>query len=99
MGQTWTSRLTREEEFDTWLHGSIDEALSVAKEYPSEQLPNSYRWGKHCFEGESLQILPCFAGIGSTSAYKLRSLYQQGQSVWRPCAQQKSTMTKSTKVS
>ena len=30
--------LTREEEFDTWLHGSVDEALALAREYPPEQM-------------------------------------------------------------
>jgi putative SOS response-associated peptidase YedK len=30
--------LTREEEFDTWLRGSTDEALSLAREYPPEQM-------------------------------------------------------------
>jgi putative SOS response-associated peptidase YedK len=29
--------LTREEEFETWLRGSTDEALSLAREYPPEQ--------------------------------------------------------------
>ena len=29
--------LTQEEEFDTWLRGSSDEALALAREYPSEQ--------------------------------------------------------------
>ena len=30
--------LTREEEFDTWLHGSADEALALVREYPPEQM-------------------------------------------------------------
>lgn len=30
--------LTREEEFDIWLRGSTDEALSLAKEYPPSQM-------------------------------------------------------------
>jgi putative SOS response-associated peptidase YedK len=30
--------LTREEEFETWLRGSTDEALSLAREYPPEQM-------------------------------------------------------------
>jgi putative SOS response-associated peptidase YedK len=30
--------LTRQEEFETWLRGSKDEALSLAKEYPPEQM-------------------------------------------------------------
>src|SRR5262245_41735090 len=30
--------LTREEEFDTWLNGSVDEALALAREYPSERM-------------------------------------------------------------
>jgi putative SOS response-associated peptidase YedK len=30
--------LTREEEFETWLRGSPDEAFAVAREYPAEQM-------------------------------------------------------------
>jgi putative SOS response-associated peptidase YedK len=30
--------LTREEEFETWLRGPIDEALSLAREYPPKQM-------------------------------------------------------------
>ena len=30
--------LTREEEFETWLHGSTDEALALAREYPPDQM-------------------------------------------------------------
>jgi putative SOS response-associated peptidase YedK len=30
--------LTREEEFDTWLRGSPDEAFALARQYPSEQM-------------------------------------------------------------
>ena len=30
--------LTREEEFDTWLRGSADEAFALAREYPSEKM-------------------------------------------------------------
>jgi putative SOS response-associated peptidase YedK len=30
--------LTREEEFETWLRGPTDEALSLAREYPPEQM-------------------------------------------------------------
>ena len=30
--------LTREEEFDTWLRGSSDEAMSLAREYPAAQM-------------------------------------------------------------
>jgi putative SOS response-associated peptidase YedK len=29
---------SREEEFETWLHGSADEALALAREYPPEQM-------------------------------------------------------------
>ena len=30
--------LTREEEFDTWLRGSTEEAMGLAREYPPEQM-------------------------------------------------------------
>jgi putative SOS response-associated peptidase YedK len=30
--------LTREEEFETWLKGSTEEALALAREYPPEQM-------------------------------------------------------------
>jgi putative SOS response-associated peptidase YedK len=30
--------LTREDEFDTWLRGSVDEAFALAREYPPEQM-------------------------------------------------------------
>jgi putative SOS response-associated peptidase YedK len=30
--------LTREEEFKTWLHGTTDEALTLAREYPPERM-------------------------------------------------------------
>jgi putative SOS response-associated peptidase YedK len=30
--------LTREEEFETWLTGSTDEALALAREYPPESM-------------------------------------------------------------
>jgi putative SOS response-associated peptidase YedK len=30
--------LTREEEFDIWLRGSIDEALALASEYPPSEM-------------------------------------------------------------
>jgi putative SOS response-associated peptidase YedK len=30
--------LTREEEFDTWLRGSVEEALALAREYPPERM-------------------------------------------------------------
>jgi putative SOS response-associated peptidase YedK len=30
--------LTREEEFETWLRGSPDEALSLAQEYPPDRM-------------------------------------------------------------
>jgi len=30
--------LTHEEEFETWLHGSAEEALTLAREYPPEQM-------------------------------------------------------------
>ena len=30
--------LTREEEFDTWLRGSADEAFALAREYPPEKM-------------------------------------------------------------
>jgi putative SOS response-associated peptidase YedK len=30
--------LTREEEFQTWLSGSADEAFALAREYPPEQM-------------------------------------------------------------
>jgi putative SOS response-associated peptidase YedK len=30
--------LTREEEFATWLHGSTDEALALARQYPPERM-------------------------------------------------------------
>jgi putative SOS response-associated peptidase YedK len=30
--------LTREEEFDTWLSGSSEEALALAREYPPQQM-------------------------------------------------------------
>jgi putative SOS response-associated peptidase YedK len=42
--------LTREEEFDTWLRGSADEALSLAKEYP----PGEMRIVQEGFEKEDL---------------------------------------------
>jgi putative SOS response-associated peptidase YedK len=42
--------LTREEEFETWLRGSSDEALSLVREYPPEQM----RIVKEGFEKEDL---------------------------------------------
>ena len=30
--------LTREEEFETWLHASTEEAFALAREYPPEQM-------------------------------------------------------------
>jgi putative SOS response-associated peptidase YedK len=30
--------LTREEEFETWLRGSPDEAFALAREYPAERM-------------------------------------------------------------
>jgi putative SOS response-associated peptidase YedK len=30
--------LTKEEEFDTWLRGSADEALALARQYPPEDM-------------------------------------------------------------
>ena len=30
--------LTREEEFETWLRGSTNEAMALAREYPPEQM-------------------------------------------------------------
>jgi len=30
--------LTREEEFDTWLHAPVNEAFALAREYPPEQM-------------------------------------------------------------
>jgi putative SOS response-associated peptidase YedK len=30
--------LTREEDFDTWLRGSPDEAFALAREYPADQM-------------------------------------------------------------
>jgi putative SOS response-associated peptidase YedK len=30
--------LTREEEFDTWLRGSVDEAFALARQYPPERM-------------------------------------------------------------
>ena len=30
--------LTREEEFETWLRGSPDEAMALAREYPADQM-------------------------------------------------------------
>jgi putative SOS response-associated peptidase YedK len=30
--------LTREDEFETWLKGTPDEALALAREYPPEQM-------------------------------------------------------------
>ena len=30
--------LTREEEFDTWLRGSADEAFALAREYPPQDM-------------------------------------------------------------
>jgi putative SOS response-associated peptidase YedK len=42
--------LTREEEFESWLRGSSDDALSLVREYPSEQM----RIVKQGFEKEDL---------------------------------------------
>jgi putative SOS response-associated peptidase YedK len=42
--------LTREEEFETWLRGSSDRALSLGREYPPEQM----RIVKQGFEKEDL---------------------------------------------
>ena len=30
--------LTREEEFETWLRGSTDEAFALAREYPADRM-------------------------------------------------------------
>jgi len=30
--------LTQEEEFETWLKGSPDEAMALAREYPADQM-------------------------------------------------------------
>ena len=30
--------LTREEEFETWLRGSTNQAMALAREYPPEQM-------------------------------------------------------------
>lgn len=44
--------LTREEDFDTWLWGSPDEAMTLAREYPADQM----RIVQEGFEKEDLVL-------------------------------------------
>jgi hypothetical protein len=73
--------LTREEEFETWLRGSADEALALAREYPADQM-------RLVQEGSTRRI--CCARPGSVvwicQRRRARRYSESRQSVGERCA-------------